>query len=138
VKICDACHVAASDQQFPPILRPPAPSFQAIADRPGTTAALLRNFLLTTHATITNTDNMPNPQLTDDQVGVLVASFSACGNATEAGIGGHFRHRFDGSQSRRCRFVEGTGWIVAVGAIDQAEAILEGTVGTIVEPGRFG
>jgi len=28
---------------------------------------------LTTHATITNTGNMPNPQITDDQVGVLVA-----------------------------------------------------------------
>ena len=73
VKICDARHVAASDQQFLPILRPPAPTFQVIADRPGTIAALLRNFLLTTHATITNTGNMPNLQLTDDQVGVLVA-----------------------------------------------------------------
>jgi len=34
---------------------------------------LIAEFPLTTHATITNTGNMPNLQLTDDQVGVLVA-----------------------------------------------------------------
>jgi cytochrome c len=73
LKICDACHIAAADQQSPPILRHPAPSFRVIADRRGTTAASLRTFLLTTHATIAEPANMPNPQLTDDQVTQLVS-----------------------------------------------------------------
>jgi hypothetical protein len=54
-------------------LRQPGPSVLAVANRPGTTAASLQSFLLTTHATIPNADNMPNPQLTDDQVRVLVS-----------------------------------------------------------------
>jgi cytochrome c len=73
VKICDSCHLVAPDQQFPPILRNPAPSFQAIADKPGATAASLRHFLLTTHATIATPADMPNPQLTEDQATALVA-----------------------------------------------------------------
>jgi carbamate kinase len=31
-----------------------------------------------------------------------------------------------------CRFVERTGRLAAIGAIDQAEAVLEGAAGTIV------
>jgi hypothetical protein len=60
-------------QQFPPILRQPAPSFDAIANRPGTAGESLRRFLPTTHATITRTANMPNLQLTDDQERALVS-----------------------------------------------------------------
>ncbi len=37
VIICSNCHVAASDQPFAPILRPPAPSFESIAQRGNTT-----------------------------------------------------------------------------------------------------
>lgn len=73
VKICGACHVAAPDQQFPPILRPSAPSFHAIANRPGVSAESLRTFLLTTHSTIATPRNMPNPQLTDDQATAVVS-----------------------------------------------------------------
>ena len=73
LKICSFCHVAASDQPFPPTLRNPGPSFQAIADRPSTTAVWLRNFLLTTHTTIAEPATMPNPDLADDQVTNIVA-----------------------------------------------------------------
>ena len=44
-----------------------------IANRRDTTAASLRSFLLTTHATLAEPANMPNPQLTDDQVTQLVS-----------------------------------------------------------------
>ncbi len=73
VKICASCHVVAWDQRFPPVLRNPAPSFRTIANRPGTTAASLRNFISTTHETIATPANMPNPELTDDQVTALVS-----------------------------------------------------------------
>jgi mono/diheme cytochrome c family protein len=67
LKICAACHVVAPDQEIPPVLRNPAPSFQAIAGKPGITAASLQHFILTTHAAFTNPEGMPNPQLTEDQ-----------------------------------------------------------------------
>ena len=67
LKICAACHLAASDQQNAPLLHHPAPDFEAIAARPGISAASLQQFILTTHSGITNPDKMPNPQLTEDQ-----------------------------------------------------------------------
>jgi mono/diheme cytochrome c family protein len=71
LKICSACHVVAADQQSLPILRPPAPSFQAIANRPQTTLHGLQTFILKTHATIATPGNMPNPELTEDQAEAL-------------------------------------------------------------------
>jgi len=47
--ICTACHVVAKDQQFPPLLQPPAPSFEEIANRPGTTVGSVRHFVTHTH-----------------------------------------------------------------------------------------
>lgn len=47
--VCSACHVVAPDQEFPPLLAPPPPSFAEIAGRPGTTAANVRQFVLRTH-----------------------------------------------------------------------------------------
>lgn len=47
--ICTACHVVAKDQQFPPLLQPPAPSFEEIANRPGTTVDSVRRFVTHTH-----------------------------------------------------------------------------------------
>ena len=73
LKICGACHVVASDQQSPPILVHPAPSFRIIAKKRGTNADSLRNFLLTTHTILAEPANMPNPQLTKDQVTQLVS-----------------------------------------------------------------
>src|SRR4249919_3680129 len=46
--ICSACHVAALDQPFEPILRPPAPSFESIAQRASTTSESVQKFLATT------------------------------------------------------------------------------------------
>lgn len=73
LQICSACHIAAPDQSAPPILTNPAPSFQTIADRPGTSAASLQNFLLSIHLSLANGKDMPNPQLTEDQANDLAA-----------------------------------------------------------------
>jgi mono/diheme cytochrome c family protein len=70
--ICANCHVAASDQQFDPILRPPAPPFQSIAQRSTTTADSLRAFLTSTHRDY-QPEGMPNPQLMDFQVRQVAA-----------------------------------------------------------------
>lgn len=66
-KFCAACHIVSPSQPDLPILRPPAPSFRAIAKRPGTTAQSVREFLLTTHKSLDTLSNMPNPELTQDQ-----------------------------------------------------------------------
>ena len=84
LKICSACHVVASDQQFPPMLRKPAPNFQAIAARPGTSAASLQRFILTTHAEIATPKGMPNPQLTEDQAAEIAAYIVSLGSANRA------------------------------------------------------
>ena len=47
--VCSACHVVAADQEFPPLLRPPAPGFEEIANRPDTNAATVRRFVMETH-----------------------------------------------------------------------------------------
>ena len=73
LKICTACHVVAADQENAPTLRKPAPSFEAIAKKPGVTADWVRNFLLTIHRTFANGTEMPNPQLTDDQAADIAA-----------------------------------------------------------------
>ena len=74
-QICSACHVVASDQNFPPLLRQPAPPFEQIAQRPDVTEKSLRHFITTTHwdeKTLPMT--MPNPELTDEQT-VAVARY---------------------------------------------------------------
>ena len=47
--VCSACHVVADNQEFPPLLSPPAPSFKAIANRPTTSLESVKHFVLTTH-----------------------------------------------------------------------------------------
>jgi mono/diheme cytochrome c family protein len=81
LKICSACHMVASDQQSPPVLRHPAPDFQAIAGKPGTSAASLQRFMLTTHAEIATAGNMPNPRLTEDQAAEISAYILSLGSA---------------------------------------------------------
>jgi mono/diheme cytochrome c family protein len=74
LKICTACHVVAPDQEFSPLLRPPAPPFAEIANRPDSTRASLRHFVVTTHwdeKTLPLT--MPNPELMDPQIADVVA-----------------------------------------------------------------
>jgi mono/diheme cytochrome c family protein len=63
---CSACHVVAKKQQFLPLLKQPAPSFQSIADRPQTSEMKLREFLATTHWDLKTVPiTMPNPHLSN-------------------------------------------------------------------------
>jgi mono/diheme cytochrome c family protein len=73
LSVCAACHVTGSDQPYPPILQQPAPSFTSIARKPGATADALRHFISTTHASAGDRYKMPNPELTDEMVGQVVA-----------------------------------------------------------------
>lgn len=73
VDICSVCHVVSDDQQFPPLLRNPAPSFATIANRRSATAQSLRTFISTAHATVQHPAGMPNPQLTEEQTKDVVA-----------------------------------------------------------------
>jgi mono/diheme cytochrome c family protein len=68
VMVCANCHVAAPDQRFEPILKPPASSFQAIAQRKTTTVESVEAFLTSTHKGLDNPKGMPNPLLLDSQV----------------------------------------------------------------------
>ena len=70
--LCGACHVVAKDQEFPPYLKQPAPSFLDIAARPGTNAESLQRFLATTHwDQRTIPMSMPNPLLTPEETDAL-------------------------------------------------------------------
>jgi len=63
----------ATDQRSSPILRTPVPTFDAIANKPETTAASLRTFLFTTHGKVINPPGMPNPELADYQMNEVIA-----------------------------------------------------------------
>jgi mono/diheme cytochrome c family protein len=70
---CSACHVVAKRQQFPLLLKQPAPSFQGIADRPETSEMKLREFLATTHWDLKTVPiTMPSPHLSDADSAVVV------------------------------------------------------------------
>jgi len=71
--ICANCHVAAADQRFMPVLNPPAPSFETIAQRPDTNADSLQKFMTTTHRGLDHPKGMPNPYLADYQITQVVA-----------------------------------------------------------------
>ncbi len=61
---CSACHVVAPSQEYPPLLRDPAPSFQSIANRPNVSEKSLQHFVLTTHWDLKTVPiTMPNPIL---------------------------------------------------------------------------
>ncbi len=71
--LCSACHVVAENQQYPPLLEDPAPSFQSIANRPQVSEAALRHFVATTHwdeKTIPFT--MPDPGLTRPESAAVI------------------------------------------------------------------
>ena len=73
VRICGNCHVAARDQPYKPILRPPAPSFESIARRKTINADSVQTFLTTTHKGLDKPKGMPNPELLDYQVKQVTA-----------------------------------------------------------------
>ncbi len=61
---CSACHIVAEKQEYPSLLRYPAPSFRSIANRPETSAKTLRLFVSTTHWDLKAVPiTMPNPEL---------------------------------------------------------------------------
>ena len=72
-KVCAACHVVAANQDFAPILKPPAPSFFAIARRKNLSEVFLRRFLSAPHGKRGESGKMPNPQLADYQIDEVVA-----------------------------------------------------------------
>jgi mono/diheme cytochrome c family protein len=71
--VCWTCHVVAQDQEFAPILQPPAPTFASIARRNNVTPDYLRMFIANTHRDISKPQGMPNPQLLDFQIEQVVA-----------------------------------------------------------------
>jgi|SRR5271166_1346882 len=74
VQICSACHLVAQTQEFSPLLNPPAAPFDDIANRANSTRASLRHFVTTTHWDEKSLPlTMPNPSLTDSQIGDVVS-----------------------------------------------------------------
>ena len=68
-EMCSACHVVATDQQFPPLLHEPAPSFADIANRQGINEQSLRRFITTTHRDQSTLPmSMPRMGLNGEQV----------------------------------------------------------------------
>jgi mono/diheme cytochrome c family protein len=69
---CSDCHVVASDSDAPPLRYAPAPRFDVIASRPGTSEKSLQRFITATHwdgETMPMT--MPKPDLIKPQVVAL-------------------------------------------------------------------
>ena len=72
--LCSACHVVSSDQEFPPLLAKPAPSFRDIANRPGSSASGLEHFIATTHWDVESVPmTMPNPGLSEADTAAVVS-----------------------------------------------------------------
>jgi len=85
--ICAYCHVASTDQDIEPILRPPAPSFESIAQRDAISAESIRAFLATTHHDDSNPNGMANPRLLDSQIVQVAAYLMSLRNQTKAQAG---------------------------------------------------
>ena len=71
--LCSNCHVAGPDQLVEPVLRPPAPSFETIAQRSSTSIESIRTFMTTTHQNLSNPSGMPNPDLLEFQLTQVTA-----------------------------------------------------------------
>ncbi len=72
--VCAPCHVVARDQEFGPLLNQPTPSFEDIANRPGTTAQSLRRFLTDIHWNAREIPmKMPDPMLAEYQRAAVIA-----------------------------------------------------------------
>jgi mono/diheme cytochrome c family protein len=68
-RACDACHIVVAHQELTPLVPNAAPSFFAIADRPGTTQQSLAAFLAHAHPY----GRMPYPELTPAQIADISA-----------------------------------------------------------------
>jgi mono/diheme cytochrome c family protein len=69
---CSTCHQVAGDQRSVPVLAPPAPSFDAIAQRQGINEDALEHFIATTRRSPDHPNSMPNPYLLEYQVREVV------------------------------------------------------------------
>lgn len=83
--ICSHCHVATPAQKVPPVLHPPAPSFESIAQRESINAGWIR--AATTHHDARNPNGMPNPQLLDFQIEHVAAYIMSLRRQTKAQTG---------------------------------------------------
>jgi mono/diheme cytochrome c family protein len=72
VLICANCHVVPN-QRGVPILRPPASSFEKLAQRSYITSDWIRNFLRTTHRDELSPSAMPDPMLIDQHINQITA-----------------------------------------------------------------
>jgi cytochrome c551/c552 len=68
---CTSCHLIEPGQRNPPD-HVGGPSFQAVADRKGTTGAKLREHLRTTHSNSMIPLSMPNPNLSKDEQNKII------------------------------------------------------------------
>jgi hypothetical protein len=73
VQVCLYCHLAAPDQGHLPLLHPPAPPFDSIAQRSDINADYLRKFLTTIHRDLESKKGMPNPKLMNFQINEAIA-----------------------------------------------------------------
>jgi mono/diheme cytochrome c family protein len=74
LRLCSTCHDVSSNQEFPPALSNPGPSFAAIANRRDTSRETLRLFLDNRHGDISVFPmKMPDLMLTDAQKEQAVA-----------------------------------------------------------------
>jgi mono/diheme cytochrome c family protein len=71
--VCATCHLPAPDQPEMPFLKPPAPSFESIAQREDITADSLEHFISTTHRGLDNPNGMPSRDLPEYRVKQVVA-----------------------------------------------------------------
>ncbi len=70
---CSACHVVAENQEYPVLLKEPAPGFQSIANRPETSEKALRHFVATTHWDLKTVPiTMPDPELTKAESAAVI------------------------------------------------------------------
>jgi mono/diheme cytochrome c family protein len=87
VLMCSNCHVIGPGQSIEPILQPPAPSFESIAQRSTTSADTIRTFLTTTHRNLSNAAGMPNPELLDFQTRQVEAYLLSLRKPSAAALG---------------------------------------------------
>ena len=70
---CGTCHVIGDGVREAPALRPSAPGFLEIVNRPSFSADELRRFLASSHRRLGPDQSMPNPRLSEYQIEAIVA-----------------------------------------------------------------
>jgi mono/diheme cytochrome c family protein len=73
LKVCAICHVIGPDQAEPPQMKPPAPDFTEIAQRPNVTEPFLRDFLMKPHGEGRALSAMPGFLIPGPQADAVIA-----------------------------------------------------------------